>query len=110
LSVGALIEAIRVKEVDGRVVHLPGSHWGSGVVLLDRDHLVLRMMLFGVFALEAEDDNPGRSVFTDLYNHLLRAFCFARTYARLCGYGTYKGYRTHHVPFVHSRYQAIEGK
>jgi hypothetical protein len=111
-SVGAFIPSIRVKEVDGTIADLPGSHWGDGVVILMRDHIQLKQLLAELFALDPDPDNPEKRgfEFTNVYSHLLRAFCFGSTYGRLFAYGAYKGYRTHHVPFINSRFKAIEGK
>lgn len=110
-SIGGLVHDIRVREVDGTVAHLPGTHWGNGVVLLDRDHNFLKSLLVDLFQTEFNpEETVGKSPFTHVYGHLLRAFCFGRSYVRLFAYGTYKGYRTHHVPFIRSRYNAIESE
>lgn len=40
---------VDLTEVDGRVHQLPATHWGEGVVLLDRDHEILEPLFAQIF-------------------------------------------------------------
>lgn len=99
----------RIQEVDGPEISLPATHWGKGIVLLDRDRDLCRDALRNVLLNTGSRwvQNQG---YVALHNHLLRSFFFGRSYARLYALGSYRGYRTVHVPFLHNRLEAIQRK
>lgn len=103
---------VRIVE-EGEERLLPGSHWGHGIVLLDRDREVIRPLLWAQFAAPSEEEEFGHSFWSPwnlLLNNLLRGFFYGRTYIRMFGLGAYAGYRVANVPFVNLRMEAIIGE
>jgi hypothetical protein len=79
---------------------LPGTHWGSGITLLDRDRSIIRDLLA---------KSPGQ-LSPHLLAALLRGFFGGRSYVRLYNLGGSQGSRTSSVPFLQKRLDAIKGE
>lgn len=100
---------IEMYEADGELKSLFGSHWGSGIVLLDRDRLLIRRALANAFQVDRGANTKKKGTLNHLFNLLLRSFFFGRTYMRCFSVGAYKGYKTRNVAFIHDRFTAIKG-
>jgi hypothetical protein len=84
-----------------RYVNLPGTHWGNGIVLLDRDRNLIKKALFKEMDEGAEDFG------TRTANLVLRSFFPGRSYVRLFNYMGSNAFRIEETEFLHFRCNAM---
>jgi hypothetical protein len=105
MEVGQAISNVAVWSKEHLAIEeLPGTHWGSGVTLLDRDRDIIRGLLDEVLR------SPGQALSPHLLSALLRGFFGGRSYVRLYNLGGSRGSRTANVPFLQKRLDAIKGE
>jgi hypothetical protein len=105
LQVGAMVPDVRVwNNRLGEHETVRGTHWGFGVVLLDRDAARIRRLLRIDLATEEQKLSPLT------LGALLRGFFPGRSYVRLYSLGGSQGSRLNKSPFLFYRLEAIQRK
>lgn len=104
LAIGEIIPNVRVwskKKNDYET--LPGSHFGSGVVILDRDAVRTREFI------RKDLETPSQKLSPHTLASLLQSFFGGHSYTRLYQMGASRGTRLNKNPFLYSRLECIRG-
>jgi hypothetical protein len=105
LGVGQELQKVRVwSRVLGDDEFVPGTHWGDGIVLLNRDRDRIRAFLHDDLSTKTQK----LSALT--LNAILRGFFSGRSYVRLYSFGGSRGTRKFKEPFIFARLEAINRK